>query len=59
VHSLLGGLADEARAAGTEGNGAAGEAGKVANVLGRIKQLSPEEIRALLEANRAKQGRND
>jgi SagB-type dehydrogenase family enzyme len=54
IHSLLGGLVDGDQAAGRSGTDAAlaGDAAKMANVLGRIKQLSPEEVKALLAANR-------
>jgi amino acid adenylation domain-containing protein len=54
IHSLLGGLVDHGRDDGAEGadDEARGDLGKVASTLERIKKLSAEEVRALLDANR-------
>jgi SagB-type dehydrogenase family enzyme len=51
VHSLLGGLIDKEEVALPTGQD---DASKVAHMVERIKRLSPEEVRALLEANRAR-----
>jgi amino acid adenylation domain-containing protein len=53
VHSLLGGLPVAATAAAPQAP--AGDA-RVASLLDRVKDLSPEQVRALLAANRASAG---
>ena len=56
LHSLLGGLVEPGRGESAELTPPDGrpDAGKVANALERIKRLSPDEVRVLLNATRRK-----
>jgi hypothetical protein len=56
IHSLLGGpIAPESNGrAATPAAAEQGDTARVANALERIKQLTPEQVKALLAANRAK-----
>ena len=53
VHSLLGGAVDANGEAAQARNGS--EEAKIAGAVERIRDLSPEQVRALLDANRAAQ----
>jgi SagB-type dehydrogenase family enzyme len=52
IHSLLGGLQESAAAGGSEPDGEVSDLEKIARMLEKVKQLSTEDVKAMLKANR-------